>query len=38
MVLVTLMAVEGDYTFTTRGEFFAKPEPPAKHAAPHTPE
>ena len=31
LVLIGLMAVEGDYTETTRGEFFSEPIVPTGH-------
>ena len=35
LVLIGLMAVEGDYTETTRLDFFSDPIVPAGHAAEH---
>jgi cytochrome c oxidase subunit IV len=33
LVLIGLMAVEGDYTESTRGEYFSEPIAPAGHGA-----
>jgi cytochrome c oxidase subunit IV len=35
LVLIALMAIEGDYTFLTRGSAFTPEQAPAGHAAPH---
>jgi cytochrome c oxidase subunit IV len=35
LVLITLMAIEGDYTFLTRDTAFTQEKAPAGHGAPH---
>ena len=35
LVLIALMAIEGDYTFLTRGSAFTAEPAPAGHGAPH---
>ena len=35
LVLIALMAIEGDYTFLTRGTAFTQEKAPVGHGAPH---